>query len=400
MKQADTVTSKEAKMKVTGSLQNRNGIYRMMVRVQKLDSSTEQKAKSTGIKVVGKTQRETKQNKQQADILLAKWIEELETGTEGCADTLFIFRIEEWLERKKRRVRVDTFEAYQSYYDTHIKPYFEPKKLKLSEITPRTIQRYVDQKEREGLSPNSIVKHLVILNGVFKEAIALQEATLNPCESATITRSDETFHGTAYELEDAKKLLKAIEGDAIEPAVYLSLYLGLRRSEVVGLRWKDVDFEKSIVRIRNTVVQCKTVSELEKTKTRASKRDLYLPNGLKLYLLAWRAKAEEYRKLFGSEYRDSGHICQWPDGTSYRPDYVTMRFQKVLAQNGLPRIRFHDLRHTAGSLLVNQGQSIKQVQEFLGHEKASTTLDIYTHLSFESKKDTAQKLDELLSDAG
>lgn len=386
-------------MKVTGSLQNRNGIYTMFVRVPDINGIPRQKTKSTGIQVAGKTQRETKQNQQQANKLLVQWIEELSLTKVEASDKQFIFCIEEWLERKKRRVRLDTFEGYQSYYDSHIKPYFEPKHLKLSEITPRMIQHYVDQKEKEGLSPNSITKHLVLLNGVFKEAVAFQEVKYNPCASVTVTRPDTTFRGTAYELEDARRLLKAIEGDAIEPAVYLSLYLGLRRSEVVGLRWKDIDFEKNIVRVRNTVVQCKTVSELEKTKTRASKRDLYLPNGLKLYLLAWRAKAEEYRKLFGSEYRDSGHICQWPDGTGYRPDYVTMRFQKVLVQNGLPRIRFHDLRHTAGSLLVNRGQSIKQVQEFLGHEKASTTLDIYTHLSFESKKDTAQKLDELLSDA-
>ena len=387
-------------MKVTGSLQQRGGIYRMMARMSDPDSLMRQKSKSTGIKVDGKNQKETRQNRQQAEIMLAKWLNELGTEQAVESEKLFIFCLEEWLERKKRRVRVDTFEAYQGYYERHIKPYFEPKKLKLSEVTPRIIQRYIDQKEKEGQAPGSIVKHLVILNGVFKEALAFQETSYNPCANVTVTRSEEPYHGTAYELADAKKLLQAIEGDAIEPAVYLSLYLGLRRSEVVGLRWKDVDFEKNVVHVRNTVVRVKTISELEKTKSRASKRDLYLPNGLKTYLLAWKEKVNTNRKLFGEAYTDCGHVCQWPDGKSYTPDYVSMRFRKVLVQNGLPPIRFHDLRHTAGSLLVNQGQSIKQVQEFLGHEKASTTLDIYTHLSFESKIDTAQKLDELLSDAG
>ena len=178
---------------------------------------------------------------------------------------------------------------------------------------------------------------------------------------------------------------------------YLGLFLGLRRSEVVGLRWKDVDLENGIVHIRNTVVKFKEISELEKTKSRASRRDLYMPNALKSYLQTIWDRQEEDRKLTGRSYSDSEHICQWPDGTAFHPDYVSRRFQKVLECNHLPKIRFHDLRHTAGSLLVNQGHTIKQVQEFLGHEKASTTLDIYTHISLEGKRNTAQVLDELLA---
>ena len=385
-------------MKVTGSLQNRNGVYRMMVRVPDQNGVFQQKAKSTNIKVAGKTQREARQNKLQADKMLAKWIDELSSGKAVVSSKLFIFCIEEWLERKRRRVRIGTYEGYKCYYDNHLKPFFEPKKLKIDEITPRLIQRYVDQKEKEGQSPNSINKHLVVLNGVFKEAIALQEATYNPCANVTITKAETEFHGSAYEPAEAKLLLKAIEGDAIEPAVYLGLYLGLRRSEVVGLRWQDVDFENNVVHIRNTVVRFSTISEQEKTKSRASKRDLYLPSGLKQYLIAWKKRVDENRELFGSEFRDGTHVCQWPDGRPYNPDYVSSRFRTVLERNHLPIIRFHDLRHTAGSLLINKGQSVKQVQEFLGHEKASTTLDIYTHLSLEGKKDTAQKLDELLSD--
>ena len=81
----------------------------------------------------------------------------------------------------------------------------------------------------------------------------------------------------------------------------------------------------------------------------------------------------------------------------FDPNYVSHRFTKLLKKNNLPRIRFHDLRHTAGNMLVNSGHTIKQVQEFLGHEKASTTLDIYTHVSMEGKKDTAQAMDKLLA---
>ena len=148
--------------------------------------------------------------------------------------------------------------------------------------------------------------------------------------------------------------------------------------------------ENSIVHIRNTVVHCSKTLEQEKTKSKASKRDLFMPSMLKEYLQTVWERQEEERKLVGREYSDSEHICQWADGRVYDPNYVSHRFIKLLKKNNLPRIRFHDLRHTAGSMLVNSGHTIKQVQEFLGHEKATTTLDIYTHVPMEGKKDTAQ----------
>ena len=155
--------------------------------------------------------------------------------------------------------------------------------------------------------------------------------------------------------------------------------------------------ENGIVHIRNTVVRFSTISELEKTKSRASKRDLFMPKALKEYLQTVWDRQEEERKLTGRTFSDTEHICQWADGTVFQPDYVSQRFAKILKKNDLPHIRFHDLRHTAGSMLVNQGHTINQVQEFFGHEKASTTLDIYTHVSMEGKKDTALAMDKLFA---
>jgi integrase len=192
-------------------------------------------------------------------------------------------------------------------------------------------------------------------------------------------------------------LLNAVKGDPIEPAVYLGLFLGLRRSEVVGLRWKDIDFDKKLITIQNTVVRFSTISELEKTKSRASRRTLFMPDTLKEYLEALKASQEEARAVIGRKYSEEEHVLQWPDGTSYNPSYVTHRFKKVLKANRLPEIRFHDLRHTAGSILLNDGLSIKQIQNMLGHEKSSTTLDIYSHLSTTGKHETAQAMNRLLS---
>lgn len=385
-------------MKVTGSLQVKNGIYQMTVRVPDINGNLKQKSKSTRIKAQGKNQRETRSNKLKADRMLAEWLDTLSRSESYGADKDFITAIEDWLAVKKKQIRPDSYESYRCNYDVHIKPYFENKHLTLGEVTPRVILQYVRAKEDEGQSRKSIRKHLVILNGVFKEAVAMGELTFNPCANVTVKdNSDEHFEGTAYEIATAKRLLEVIKGDPIEPAVYLGLFLGLRRSEVVGLRWKDVDMENGIVHIRNTVVRFSTVSELEKTKSKASKRDLFMPKALKEYLQTVWDRQEAERKLVGRNYSDTEHICQWADGTVFKPEYVSHRFAKLLARNDLPKIRFHDLRHTAGSILINSGHTVKQVQEFLGHEKASTTLDIYTHVSLEGKKDTADMMDQLLA---
>ena len=385
-------------MKVTGSLQIKNGIYQMTVRVPDINGNLKQKSKSTRIKAQGKNQRETRSNKLKADRMLAEWLDTLSRAESYGADKDFITAIEDWLAVKKKQIRPDSYESYRCNYDVHVKPYFEKKNLRLGDVTPRVILQYVRTKEDEGQSRKSIRKHLVILNGVFKEAVAMGELTFNPCANITVKdNSDEHFEGSAYDVPTAKRLLEAIKGDPIEPAVYLGLFLGLRRSEAVGLRWKDVDMENGIVHIRNTVVRFTTVSELEKTKSKASKRDLFMPNALKEYLQTVWDRQEAERKLVGRTYSDCEHICQWPDGTVFKPEYVSHRFTKLLERNDLPKIRFHDLRHTAGSILINSGHTVKQVQEFLGHEKASTTLDIYTHVSLEGKKDTAEMMDQLLA---
>ena len=385
-------------MKVTGSLQEKNGIYQMAVRVPDINGNMKQKSKSTRIKVKGKNQRETRSNKQKADRMLAEWLDTLSRSESYGADKDLIESIEDWLTMKKKQLRPDSYESYLNLYHVHVKPYFEGRGLTLGDVTPRVIMQYVRAKEDAGQSRKSIRKHLVILNGVFKEAIAMGELTYNPCVNITVKDNrDDHFEGTAYDIPTAKRLLEAVKGDPIEPAVYLGLLLGLRRSEAVGLRWKDIDMENGLVHIRNTVVRFSTISELEKTKSKASKRDLFMPSALKKYLQTVWDKQEEERKLVERPYSDEEHICQWADGTVFQPDYVSQRFSKLLKKNNLPHIRFHDLRHTAGSMLVNQGHTIKQVQEFLGHENASTTLDIYTHVSVEGKKDTAQVMDQLLA---
>ena len=187
------------------------------------------------------------------------------------------------------------------------------------------------------------------------------------------------------------------KGTTIEPAVILGLFYGLRRSEVVGLRWRDIDFNNNTITICNTVTKLVTQTEQEQTKSKASRRTMYIIPETKQYLLELKKQQVKNKEMFGAEYHDGDHVCVWADGRLLNPEYVTHAFNKLLVQKNLPKIRFHDLRHTAGSLLLEKGLSIKQIQEYLGHEQVSTTLDIYGHLSVEGKKEAASTINGILS---
>lgn len=382
-------------MKVTGSIQQKNGYFHMVVRLLDESGIAKQRSKSTKIPSEGKNQKELEANRRKAEKMLTKWITELEMQNALPAGRKLTDAIDEWYARHKDQVRINTWESIGVYINAHLKPYFGPMNIKVEDVTIRHIQRYIDSKYKDGLTPGSIKKHLTVLNGVFKEAIRFREITVNPCVGVQYPK-EKKFAPKFYTVEEAVRLINSLGDDPVKPAVMLGLYLGLRRSEVCGLRWQDVDFEKGRVTVCNTVVQFSKVLEEEHTKSKASKRVLALPEGLKLYLQELRAEQEQNRYLCGNDYHDSGHVCQWPDGRRYDPNYISARFKKFLEKNNFPVIRFHDLRHTAGSLLYNNGQTGKEVQEFLGHEDITTTLNIYVHTFDESRIASANKMDQLL----
>jgi len=231
--------------------------------------------------------------------------------------------------------------------------------------------------------------------GALQEALKKNLIPYNPVDRATLP-SKERFIGKAYTLDQANKLLSVLDDEPMKPAIILALYYGLRRSECLGLRWKDMDFNAGTIIIRNTVVKVLTIVEDEKTKSRASNRTLMIIPETRDYFLNLQRKQNENRLLFGDGYEDSGHVCAWDDGRMFKPDYISRHFGLILDKHGLERIRFHELRHTTGSLLMNKGLSAKQIQEFLGHENVATTLQIYGHLDAESKKEAAYAMGGLL----
>ena len=192
--------------------------------------------------------------------------------------------------------------------------------------------------------------------------------------------------------QEANKVLAAFTSHPLQPLVYTTMYYGLRRSEVLGLRWSAIDFENGTVTINHTVVKNKTIVEKDSTKTQSSYHTYKLIDDVRDVLLKHKTQQDENRKRFGRNYKESDYVFVWDDGTKLRPDYVTRGFQRVLKSHNLPMMRFHDLRHSTASILYDKGWDLKDIQLWLRHSSIDVTADIYTHITENRKSSMASSL--------
>ena len=171
----------------------------------------------------------------------------------------------------------------------------------------------------------------------------------------------------------------------------LAATYGLRRSECAGLRWCAVDFRaRSMVINHTAVLSSGRVIYADSVKTRSSYRTLPLSDSLRRYLTDLRRRQNANRKKYGKAYCQSDYVCCREDGSPLRPDYISREFERVCRRACLPRIRFHDLRHSVATILLQQGFSLKQIQDWLGHSDISTTANVYAHVPYVEKVSIAK----------
>ncbi len=209
----------------------------------------------------------------------------------------------------------------------------------------------------------------------------------------------EKFIGGFYDKKEVNTLFDIIQGNPLEVAIKLAAFYGLRREEIIGLKWNAIDFENSTLTIQHTVTECnlngKHIEVASDTaKTDSSLRTMPLVANFREMLLAKKEKQEYYRKLCGrsycKEYLDYIFVNEM--GERLKPSYLSDGFKRILEQNDLRRIRFHDLRHTCASLLLANNVPMKKIQEWLGHSDFSTTANIYAHLDYQSKISSAEAM--------
>ncbi len=262
--------------------------------------------------------------------------------------------------------------------------------IKTKDIQYAHLQRYIDDLAGD-LKVKSLKKHLVVINGALEDAERSGIISSNPARLVQMPREAEKFVGNTLNEEEAKEALSAAqeEGEPMYAIVILGMVYGLRRSEMCGLRWKDIDFENGYIHVCNTVVKGKS-GHIEEESTKTEKSNRYLP--LIGFTIPYFRDLLQQQISSGSK---CDKVCQLSDGSPVLPDYITHKYKEFLAAHSLPDIRVHDMRHTAASLLAAHDATPQQAQEFLGHESISTTLDIYTHCLDESKRKTADIMDKI-----
>lgn len=381
---------------MTGSLQEKNGKYYAVINVK--DSTGKRKAKwiSTGYSVRG--------NKKRAEQFLREKLREYELNQNiVSSDVTFAEYLGKWLSLAKLKLEESTYLSYCCIMQAHIMPYFEATNIKLNKISRNDIQRYINQKfangrrdGKGGLSAKSVKSHMVIIRQALTEAVKEGYIANNPCDYTTLPKLQK-FEAGFYSEKQMRALLNAIKDERLFPLVYITAILGLRRSEVLGLKWDSIDFDSHILTIKHVVVGMTKVIEKDSTKNKASNRSYPMNEEVEKLLLSLKEKETENRKLFGNTYNENDYVFKWDNGNPYKPDYISSAFKKLLEKYSLPKIRFHDLRHSCASLLNANGCSLKDIQEWLGHSDIQTTANIYTHLNVERKASIMETMEKTIS---
>ena len=370
---------------VAGHLREKNGYFYIVLEFRDVSGNRQTKNISTGLQVKG--------NRKKVEAMLMKERTDFEEKQEVDENEILLADfLLSWLKMMKHNVEETTYAAYCSMIKTRIVPYFKPKKIKLKDLKPKDIQDFYDYELNEkGLSANTIIHRHANIRKALQHALKLGLIDYNPADRTERPRKVK-FVGSIYNGEELQTLFEAARGDRLEFAVIMGAFYGLRRSEIVGLKWDAIDFEKKTFMIRHIVTEAlldgKVVTVVkDRTKTKSSCRTLPLVEPFEQFLLKMKAEQKENKRACGGAYCQDYFDYIYVDecGVRISPNYITEHFEILLKNHGLRKIRFHDLRHSCASLLYANGVSLKEIQEWLGHSDISTTANIYTHLDFTSK---------------
>ena len=269
------------------------------------------------------------------------------------------------------------------------------------EITPQCIENFYQSILDDNCTTNTVIHYHAIIRKALQAAVKKDIILKNPADKVERPKKN-VFHGNFYSEDEMMTLFNVISGDPLELCVKIAAYYGLRRSEVLGLRWDAISFERKTISISHKVIEAEVDGKFVPVgenvpKTKSSFRTLPLIPAVEKLLLEEKERQEMFRRIFKNSYcRDYlDYICVDQSGHILRPNFVSDHFAWIIRKYGLKKIRFHDLRHTCASLLLKERVPMKKIQTWLGHSTFSTTADIYAHLDFTAQEESANTMSRI-----
>ena len=295
---------------------------------------------------------------------------------------------------KKRRTIADTTYSGYFYRGNRIIDFFD--EIKVRSVSKVNVEQFMDHLITDCESQERTVKDIkTLLSGIMDQAVKDGLIVINPVKEATMNKTLVLKHAKVknddddfFSFKEAQLFLAIAESHELYELFFVTLFFGLRREEVLGLRWSCVDFDAKEFRVNHTVTKGMTVNRVNSTKTATSARTYPLTEEQVKMFKHLKAKETENRDLFGSAYHDNDYIFKHEDGSLYYPDYPTKAFGKLIkAHPELPQgITFHGLRKSCVSILVHEGYDVKRIQKWVGHADIDTTLKIYAKVKDKEAK--------------
>lgn len=405
--------------KVTGYLTQKRGFYYVVLNMPSdIKGKRIRKTLSTGLstarnmtkakEVMREMIREANAGEEVHGVMERKAVQS--TAPESSSprpDMLFSDYLQFWLQWKRSTWEEVTYSGYAANVNTWIAPYFSQRGTKLNEINVLDIEMfYAHEKNTRNISGNTVAHYHANIHKALVDAVRLKLIPHNPASDVERPKKD-NFVASYYTADELMEMFPIFTGTKMELPVLLAAYYGLRRSEVVGLKWSAIDFVNKTITISHTFervnVDGKAVDiSKERTKNNSSFRTLPLMPEVETALIAAKARQEKQRKQCGRSYckKYLEYICVDDMGNLVNPNYISGNFSNILRKNGLRPIRFHDLRHSCASLLIKNKIPMKDVQVWMGHSSFATTANIYAHIDTDSKQEAADMISACISLSG
>lgn len=360
--------------------------------------------------VTGKRKRITKSvkcNSKKAKKIMHEMLHEIETGTFVKPTELTVAEyLKQWLKNYcETNLAPSTFASYKMIIEKHLIPNIGG--IKLPDLQPMHLQSYYTKALKKGrangkggLSPRTVEYHHRVLREALNHAVKWQIIKRNVADAVNPPKQRKP-EIKVLDREEVKKLLLVASEQSQEDyeIIYTAIYTGMRRGEIIALRWQDVDLEKGVAQIRRSMLRLPDQGYVfREPKTKRARRQIALPQSVVEIFKSIKKRQAKNRLQSGGKYKTEYDLvfCR-EDGEPLDPDTVSHRFKDIAKKAGFTELRFHDLRHTHATLLLKEGVHPKVVQERLGHKTITLTLDTYSHVLPGLQEEAAKKLENILS---